>query len=76
MPQRVIAALAVQLQRLAERGLLHTSDASLAANQLAWLILGQPLDAAIFCGDGSNLEPADLDHLADAAVDVFLAAYR
>jgi hypothetical protein len=64
----------MQLQRLAERGLLHISGASLAANQLAWLILGQPLDGAIFCGEGSNHPPADLDHLADAAVDVFLAA--
>lgn len=76
VPQRVIAALAMQLQCLAQRGLLHVSDASLAANHLAWLILGEPLDAAIFRGDSSNHAPTDLDRLADAAVDVFLAAYR
>jgi len=76
VPQRVIAALATQLQRLAERGLLRIHDASLAANHLAWLILGPPLDEAMFSGDRANHSPADLDKLADAAVDVFLAAYR
>ncbi len=76
VPQRVIAALAHQLRRLAERGLLRIQDPSAAANHLAWLVLGPPLDAAMFGGDGHGYQPDDLDRLADAAVDVFLAAYR
>jgi AcrR family transcriptional regulator len=77
VPQRVIAALAQQLGRLAERGVLRrVRDPSLAANHLAWLILGPPLDAAMFRTAGEGLKPTDLDRFADAAVDVFLAAYR
>jgi TetR/AcrR family transcriptional regulator, mexJK operon transcriptional repressor len=75
VPQRVIAALAAQLQRLTERRLLRVADPLLAANHLAWLILGMPLDAAMFGADGGQSTPTDLDRLADAAVDVFLAAY-
>jgi TetR/AcrR family transcriptional repressor of mexJK operon len=76
VPQRVVAALAEQLGRMAERGLLYIADPSAAANHLAWLILGPPLDAAMFGADGKNAGPDALDRSADMAVDVFLAAYR
>jgi len=77
VPQRVVAALAVQLGRLAERCLLRIPDPLAAANHLAWLILGPPLDAAMFGGaDGKSPTPDALDRSADVAVDVFLAAYR
>ncbi len=76
VPQRVIAALAHQLARLAQRGRLRIKDADLAANHLAWLILGPPLDAAMFGATGEDSAHDDLDRLADAAVDVFLGAYR
>jgi TetR/AcrR family transcriptional regulator, mexJK operon transcriptional repressor len=75
-PQRVITALAQQLARLAERGLLRIDDPSLAANHLAWLILGSPLDAAMFGLGDAGGAAEDLDRVADAAVEVFLAAYR
>jgi AefR-like transcriptional repressor, C-terminal domain len=35
-----------------------------------------PLDRAMFRGDGERFTAAELDRLADAAVAVFLAAYR
>ena len=76
VPQRVIAALAHQLRRLAERRLLRIEDPALAANHLAWLILGPPLDAAMFRADDKAYAADDLDRLADAAVAVFLGAYR
>jgi TetR/AcrR family transcriptional repressor of mexJK operon len=75
VPQRVIAALGTQLQLLAERGLLHVPDPLLAANHLAWLILGPSLDAAMFGASSEQTRLADPDRLADRAVDVFLAAY-
>ena len=75
VPQRVIGVLASHLQRLSDRGLLHLEDALLAANHLAWLVLAIPLDEAMFCGDAVHTGPAELDRFADAAVDVFLAAY-
>jgi TetR/AcrR family transcriptional repressor of mexJK operon len=76
VPQRVVAALAVQLARLAERGLLRIADPPTAANHLAWLILGPPLDAAMFGADGTSGAVDALDRSADMAVNVFLAAYR
>jgi TetR/AcrR family transcriptional regulator, mexJK operon transcriptional repressor len=75
VPQQVIAALAAQLQQLAQRGLLRVDDPRLAANHLAWLILGAPLDESMFRADAAKYSAAELERLADAAVDVFLAAY-
>jgi TetR/AcrR family transcriptional repressor of mexJK operon len=75
VPQRVIAALATQLQRLTERGLLRVEDPLLGANHLAWLVLGASLDPAMFRVDRESSTLADLDHQADRAVAVFLAAY-
>jgi hypothetical protein len=47
----------------------------LAAGHFAWLVLGQELNKAMFCGYGGPFSAAELDHLADAAVRVFLATY-
>jgi TetR/AcrR family transcriptional repressor of mexJK operon len=75
VPRQVIAALAAQLQQLADRGLLRLDDAVLAANHFAWLVLGAPLDEALFRTEAEIPSSAELERLADAAVDVFLAAY-
>jgi TetR/AcrR family transcriptional regulator, mexJK operon transcriptional repressor len=73
--ERVLATLASRLQGLAERGLLRVDDPPVAASHLAILILGMPLDRAMFRGDGGHFAAGELDRLADAAVGVFLAAY-
>jgi TetR/AcrR family transcriptional regulator, mexJK operon transcriptional repressor len=73
--ERVLVMLASRLQGLAERGLLRVDDPLVAAKHLAFLILGMPLDRAMFRGDGDQFTAAELDRLADAAVGVFLAAY-
>ncbi len=75
VPERVMAALADQLGDLAARGLLCVDDPPLAASHLAFLILGLPLDRAMFLGSGHELTPAELNRRADDAVAVFLAAY-
>lgn len=74
-PERTLAALADCFQGLAERGLLRVDDPALAAAHFAFLVLGAPLDRAMFCGveDGP---PADLERQANQAVRAFLAAYR
>ena len=74
-PGRTVAALASCFQRLAERGILRLEDPTLATRHFAYLVLGAPLDRAMFCGDG-ELRPSELERQADAAVRVFLAAYR
>lgn len=75
VPERVMDALAAQLGELARRGLLRVDDPHVAASHLAFLILGLPLDRAMFLGTGHELSAAELDRRAGDAVDVFLAAY-
>lgn len=75
VPERVMDALAAQLGELAGRGLLRVDDPHVAASHLAFLILGLPLDRAMFLGTGHELSAAERDRQADDAVDVFLAAY-
>ncbi|MGH2350566.1 MAG: TetR/AcrR family transcriptional regulator C-terminal domain-containing protein, partial [Chloroflexota bacterium] len=74
-PERVMAALAAAFDALAHRGLLRLDDPLLAAKHFAFLILSIPLDRALVCGDADQPTPAGLDALADAGVEVFLAAY-
>jgi TetR/AcrR family transcriptional repressor of mexJK operon len=74
-PERTLDTLASSFQRLAERGLLRLDDAPLAARHFAYLVLGAPLDRAMFCGGDGKMTPAELERQADAAVRAFLAAY-
>ena len=74
-PERTLDMLASSFQRLAERGLLRLDDAPLAARHFAYLVLGAPLDRAMFCGGDGEMTPAELERQADAAVRAFLAAY-
>jgi len=75
VPQRVLATLASEFAHLTERDLLHTDDPRLAADHFAWLILGMPMDRAMFLGADDAPSPAQLDRLADAGVRAFLSAY-
>lgn len=72
-PGRVIASIARELQRFAERGLLNIDDAELAAEQFAFLVLGASLDRALF----GALEDAQIsvESRALAGVDAFLRVY-
>jgi TetR/AcrR family transcriptional regulator, mexJK operon transcriptional repressor len=71
-----LGTLGHSMQRLADRGLLHDlGDPTLAAYQFAGLVMYQPMNQAMFAGTDA-LPPGDkLAQIADAAVDVFLAAY-
>jgi TetR/AcrR family transcriptional repressor of mexJK operon len=74
-PERTLTRLADCFQQLADRGLLTIDDPLLAAGHFAFLILGRPLDKALFYGHEETLAAAELEHFADAGVRVFLAAY-
>lgn len=73
---RALVILGESLQRLADRGLLPgLGDPTLAADQFAGLVLYRPVNQVMFAGTGAT-PPADtLERIADAAVEVFLAAY-
>jgi TetR/AcrR family transcriptional repressor of mexJK operon len=77
VPERVVEAIAERFRELGERGLLRVegpSEARTAAVQFVWLVLGPPLDRALFRGaeeaGGRDLEPG-----IEAGVRTFLAAY-
>lgn len=74
-PERGHATLARQIERLAERGLLRVTDPLLAAQHLNYLILSVPVNEAMFTGQDKPYDSRQLQHFADEAVRVFLAAY-
>ena len=74
-PQSTIDVLTAAFARLAERGELVVEDPRVAATQFAFLVIGEPLDTAMFRGVGRRRSRRELQTLADAGVEVFLAAY-
>ena len=75
VPGRVLETLAGILGDLSRDGRLRVGDTSLAARQLAWLIVGEPLDRGMFYPDGETAGDSELEKMADEAVRVFLSAY-
>ena len=74
-PRQTISVLTTAFARLAHRGELAIDDPRLAATQFAFLVVGEPLDTAMFRGAGRRRRLRELDALAEAGVEVFLAAY-
>lgn len=72
-PGRVLDALAGALRRYTQKGLLAVDDPALAAEHLAYLVLGASLDQALFGVESPS--PAEMERLAEAGVVVFLRAY-
>jgi TetR/AcrR family transcriptional regulator, mexJK operon transcriptional repressor len=75
-PLRTLGLLADAIRALHDRGLLNVPEPSLAAEHFAFLIVGRPIDQALFDGAPAVLDRVDVDSYARAGVDVFLAAYR
>lgn len=73
--RRTIDALTTAFARLAQRGQLVIDDPQVAATQFAFLVIGEPLDTAMFRGVGRRRTHRELNALAEAGVEVFLAAY-
>jgi TetR/AcrR family transcriptional regulator, mexJK operon transcriptional repressor len=74
---RTLVILGEALKALADRGLLHgVTDPTLAAYQFAGLVMYQPMNQVMFAGTEAVPTADDLDRIAAAAVDVFLAVYR
>ncbi|WP_127792494.1 TetR/AcrR family transcriptional regulator [Agromyces sp. LHK192] len=74
-PARAILALADAFERLREAGLLAFDEASVAAGQFNWLVMGDPINRAMLLGDGGIPSPAERSAHVAHAVGVFLAAY-
>lgn len=76
-PGRVMDALAGALARLDERGQLAVDEPRLAAEHFAFLVLGAPLDRALFTAGEAEPEPSDeeIETRVRAGIRVFLRAY-
>ncbi len=74
-PLRTLSALGDAFTRLHDRGVLNAPEPSLAAEHFAFLIVGRPIDQALFEGAPNVLADFDVDAYARAGVDAFLAAY-
>lgn len=74
VPRYFLGVVAGWFADLARRGLLAVDDPALAADQFGFLVVGQALDQATFCG--ADREPADLERVAVAGARVFLRAHR
>lgn len=75
-PGRVMTTIAEGLVRLHQRGLLRIEDARIAAEHFAFLVMGAPLDRALFVTDESPPSPEAIEHRAIQGVATFLRAYR
>lgn len=75
-PRQSLEALANCFRRLAERGLLQVEEPMFAAYHFAYLVLAMPQDRALLRGEDEPFTLAELEHFADAAVNVFLKAYK
>lgn len=75
-PHRAIRALSALLADLDARGIVAVSDPDVAASQLNWLVMGEPVNNAMLLGDGSVPSPQARALHVHRAVATFLRAYR
>lgn len=74
-PGRVMSTLAEVFVELDRRGLLRIEDARIAAEHFAFLVMGGPLDRALFVADEGPPSPEAIEHRAVQGVVTFLRAY-
>ncbi len=74
-PQRAIDAIAGLLRDADSRGFLRIEDTDAAAAQFNWLLMGEPLNRAMFLADASIPSEDGMRRKARAAVRVMIAAY-
>jgi len=74
-PGRAVAGLSSALARWTDRGLLSIADPQVAASHLNWLVMGEPVNRAMFLGDAAIPGKVALRRHAAEGVRVFFAAY-
>ena len=74
-PGRSVAILAATFARWAERELLTLDDPAMAASHFNWLIMGEPINRAMFSRDDPLPDAATRKAHVVGGVRVFLAAY-
>lgn len=75
-PKSAVDQLAKVLIRLHERRVLNIKNPRLAATDLNWLIMAEPLNNAMLLGSDTPPTKRQINTWADHATTTFLAAYR
>ena len=71
-PSRAISKIAEILSDFSERGALQVSDTELAATQLNWLVMGEPINRAMHLGDeAAQMTATEIDKHVTAALATF-----
>ncbi|MGP3955237.1 TetR/AcrR family transcriptional regulator C-terminal domain-containing protein [Nonomuraea sp. 3N208] len=71
-----LVLLGESMTQLADRGMLRElPDPTLAAYQFAGLVMYKPMNQVMFAGTAARPAADELEHIADRAAEVFLAAY-
>jgi TetR/AcrR family transcriptional repressor of mexJK operon len=73
--ERNVAALADALSALARRGRLRVPDATVAAEQFVWLVVGAPLNRLELTAGRDRYDADRLTRLAEEGVRTFLSRY-
>jgi TetR/AcrR family transcriptional repressor of mexJK operon len=74
-PGKVLKMLAQALRRFAEHGLLSVARPQIAAEHFAFLVIGAPLDRALFSAGERLPSQKEIDAHAVAGVAAFVRAY-
>jgi TetR/AcrR family transcriptional repressor of mexJK operon len=74
-PARTLAAFADCFSALHGRGLLRIPEPAVAAEHFAFLVVGRPIDQALFYGGPQVLAGIDVERHVRAGTRVFLTAY-
>lgn len=72
---RALEAMGAALEKLAEKRLLALDDAAMAASQLNWLLMGDPVNRIMMLGNAALPTDAQIRRHVEAAIATFLAAY-
>lgn len=74
-PGRAIASMASMFALWTEAGLVDIADPVQAATQFNWLIMGEPVNRAMFYGSDKQMNRSERESHIASGVRVFLAAY-
>jgi TetR/AcrR family transcriptional repressor of mexJK operon len=75
-PGRILSVIAEGFERFARRGVLQFDDPHLAAEHFAYLVVGAPLDRALFNTQRPSPRTEEIETCARQGVAAFLRAYR
>lgn len=72
---RALEVMAAAFEPLVERQLLAMEDRAMAAQQLNWLLMGDPVNRVMMLGNEALPTPAEIKRQVAAAIATFLAAF-